>query len=115
MRCGKHQPRGRTENAVQHPSATDWNERRTGDYSFPGSAWERIGVEAPASRVHKLRLHFGEAEPRLHRVTKQNRRAWKLDRTVQQNLQSVSLWLVALMVTRSVSEELFVPHLRFGL
>ena len=37
-----------------------------GDYSFPGSAWERIGVEAPASRVHKLRLYFGEAEPRLH-------------------------------------------------
>jgi len=38
-------------------------------YSFPGSAgsaWERIGVEAPASRVHKLRMHFGEAEPRLH-------------------------------------------------
>jgi hypothetical protein len=22
---------------------------RTGVYSFPGSAWERIGVEAPAS------------------------------------------------------------------
>ena len=35
-------------------------------YSFPGSAWERIGVEAPASRVYKLRMHFGEAEPRLH-------------------------------------------------
>ena len=55
-------------------SATDWNEHRTGDYSFPGSAWERIGVEAPASRVHKLRMHFGEAELR-----------------VQQNLQSVPL------------------------
>jgi len=35
-------------------------------YSFPGSAWERIAVEAPASRVHKLRMHFGEAEPRLY-------------------------------------------------
>jgi hypothetical protein len=23
----------------------------TGDYSFPGSAWERIAAEAPASRV----------------------------------------------------------------
>ena len=65
MRCGKHQPRGRTENAVQHPSATDRNERRTGDYSFPGSSWERIGVEAPASRVHKLRMHFGEANALL--------------------------------------------------
>ena len=50
-------------------SATDWNERRTGNYSFPGSAWERIGVEARASRVHKLRMHFGEAEPRLHLVS----------------------------------------------
>jgi len=64
-------------------SATDWNERRTRTdwnvrrtrydsfpdstlYSFPGSAWERIGVEASASRVHKLRMHFGKAEPRLH-------------------------------------------------
>ena len=37
-----------------------------GDDSFPGSALERIDVEAPASRVHKLRMHFGEAEPRLH-------------------------------------------------
>ncbi|MEI7462513.1 MAG: hypothetical protein WCK15_24200, partial [Pirellula sp.] len=36
--------------------------------SFPGSAWERIGVEAPASRVHKLWMHFGEAEPRLQSV-----------------------------------------------
>ena len=47
-------------------NATDWNKLRTGDYSFPGSAWERIGVEAPASRAHKLTMHFGEAEPRLH-------------------------------------------------
>ena len=54
--------------------ATDWNERRTrydsfpGStlYSFPGSAWERIGVEASASRVHELRMHFGKAEPCLH-------------------------------------------------
>ena len=35
-------------------------------YSFPGSAWERTGVEAPASLVHKRRMHFGDAEPRLH-------------------------------------------------
>jgi len=35
-------------------------------HSFPGSAWERIVLEAPASRVHKRRMHFGEAEPRLH-------------------------------------------------
>jgi len=48
-----------------HCSATDWNERRTGDYSFLGSAWDRIGVEAPASRVHKQWMNFGEAEPRL--------------------------------------------------
>ncbi|MEI7459151.1 MAG: hypothetical protein WCK15_07070, partial [Pirellula sp.] len=39
---------------------------------FPGSAWERIAVEAPASRVHKLTMHFGEAEPRLHLVTRQS-------------------------------------------
>ena len=52
--------------ACQWHSSTDWNERRTGDDSFPGSAWERLGVEAPASRVHKLRIHFGEAEPRSH-------------------------------------------------
>ena len=42
------------------------------DYSFPGSAWERIGVEAPASRVHKLGIHFGEAEARLHGVSRQS-------------------------------------------
>ena len=35
-------------------------------YSFEGSAWERIVVEAPASRIHKLKMLFGEAEPRLH-------------------------------------------------
>ena len=52
--------------SINGPSGTGWNERRTGEYSFPGSAWERLGVEAPASRVHKLRMHFGEAEPRLH-------------------------------------------------
>jgi hypothetical protein len=46
------------------PSQRDFNRER--DYSFSGSAWERIGVEAPASRVHKLRMYFGEAEPRLH-------------------------------------------------
>jgi len=37
-----------------------------GDYSFPGSAWERTVLEAPASRVHKLTMHFREAEPLLH-------------------------------------------------
>jgi hypothetical protein len=58
------------------PSATDWNYRRTGDYSFPGSAWERIGVEAPASRVHKLRMHFGEAEPRSLACIELPGRAW---------------------------------------
>lgn len=28
------------------------------DYSFPGSSWERIVVEAPAYRVHKLKDAF---------------------------------------------------------
>jgi hypothetical protein len=27
-----------TLQSVARPSATDWNERRAGDYSFPGSA-----------------------------------------------------------------------------
>ncbi len=30
-------------------------------------------MEAPASRVHKLRIHFVEAEPRLHELPG---RAW---------------------------------------
>ena len=32
--------------------ATHLNQRCTGDDSVPGSAWERIAEEAPASRVH---------------------------------------------------------------
>jgi hypothetical protein len=40
--------------------------------SFPGSAWERIVLEALASRVHKLTMHLGEAEPRLRCVTRQS-------------------------------------------
>jgi hypothetical protein len=55
-----------TFQSAARPSATDWNERRTGDDSFPGSDRERLGVEAPASRVHKLRMDFGEADPLLH-------------------------------------------------
>ena len=33
----------------QLAGATHWNHRCTGDDSFPGSAWERIAVEAPAN------------------------------------------------------------------
>ena len=35
----------------------------TRSQALPGNA---LVAEAPASRVHKLMMHFGEAEPRLH-------------------------------------------------
>ena len=77
-------------------------------YSFPGSAWERIGVEAPASLVHKRRMHFGDAEPRLHSSYQAEPQSLVTDCTVQQNLQSVPLGRCQTAARPNIESRLFI-------